>query len=1046
MDDLGITDLLAASSWATNSGEVVDPQGFDTFANVGGFLQRFRGIGQTGGQQRDFYTNPGLMDSYSLERIDFGRGPNAALFNPGLLTGSQENALAGAQSATSKRARLDRPFKTVRFTGGSWNYLRGELDVNQPLTEKLGVRLNGMWMDREGWRHREFETRHGIAFAATYRIAEKSEIRLAANNDTAHRNNPGIDLFDQLSGWDGRTTFNGPVTNLQFSTTATPGAPVAAGSALTFNGEPQGVNRRGGVYYVYVPGQGTIMNRQNEATTRRADETNRTPLYGPNGVAYVRGAALPFGNGDGTGTPTTTTVNPGIDFRYAQALPPQRFDNAINNSGFRVPSKRDALSTNTPLFRQQNKDINLAFTHQLGKSWFFEIGVDANDTHNRHLQALSTAWARTSLDINQTNPDGTANPYFLQPYNDASLREVHRFVENRTVRANLAHNLDLRRWGRYQFNLNLGSSVRETKHVDQFYSLGLLPDPRMGGGGDEQVRFRYYWNNPDIPYAPEALPSSVFTRTFAANNNTWTTATRQVTPRWVPTNWSQTKEKIDYVALATAARYFDNKLIFVLSPRLDRYDQRVKQNPVLGDLPNNWNQKPFELYRPEAPADYSTLTYTSTTGATGLAAATRPRQNTIDPTTGVAYVNNNGVQDRNPAFNSFRFRDDYSPPKVSGDNISGSYGFVYRPRSNLALLVNHATSYVTPLANNFDLHGDIVEPRTGKGWDFAVMWELFDRQLTIKTTYFKNEENRVRIDPPIKGPINSLLSRNAANDATTDGRNRQGISDIVGTDYQSQKTSGFELEVTGRITKNWRILANAGTNKVVTFDRYTQARQFLADNSEAYVRVLQDAGGRLNTSVRPNGAPGVAEADPNITPLIPAERTNAVNDFNNIWIQAGVINNDRPLTSEDSVVFNLSTDYTIPYTFLKGLRVGVSSQWKGRQFVGYRTADTIVDSSGAVVLQYPDGAADSNAVYFKMPMDVSANAHYRWKLKDRREIDFTLRIRNLLNGQAVYYGGSNLIARPPNGDLTAPNRTSVPARLGGFQVPISVQLTTALKF
>jgi hypothetical protein len=1047
MDDLGIIDLQAASAWATNSGEVVDPQGSDTFANVGGFLQRFRGIGQTGGQQRDFYTNPGVMDSYSLERIDFGRGPNAALFNPGLLTGSQENALAGAQSATSKRARLDRPFQNVRATLGSWNFTRGELDINQPINSKLGFRLNGMWMDREGWRHREFESRHGVAVATTYRISPKSEIRLVANNDTTRRNNPGIDIFDQLSGWDGKTTFNGPVTNLQFSTTATPGAAVATGSALTFNGEPQGVNRRGGVYYVFVPGQGAIMNRQNEATTRRADETNRVPMYGANGVAFVRGSALPFGNGDtSSSTPSTTTVSPGIDFRYAQALPPERFANAINNSGFRVPGKRDALSTDTPLFTQHNKDVNLAFTRQFGDAWFFEIGIDANDTHNRHLQALSTAWARTSLDINQTNPDGTANPYFLQPYNDAPLREVHRFIENRTVRANLARNLDLGSWGRYQLNLNTGSSIRHTQHLDQWYSLGLLPDPRMGSGSDEQVRFRYYWNNPQIPYTPEVLPASLVTRTFATNNNTWTTGTRQAAPRWVPSNWNETKEKIDYAALAAAARFFDNKLIFVLAPRFDRYYQHVKQSPVFGDLPLDWNQRPFEHYRPDAPADYARLTYTSITGATGLAANTRPRQNTIDPTTGVAYVNNNGVQDRVAAYNGFRFRDDYSPPTVSGDNISGSYGVVYHARRNLSLLTNYATSYVTPLAGNFDLRGNIVEPRSGKGWDFAVMWELWDRQLTIKTTYYRNEENNVRIDPPIKSPINSLLSRNAATDPTTDGRNIQGISDIVGTDYQSQKTSGLELEVVGRITKNWRVLANVGTNKVVTFDRYTLARQFLAENTEAYVRVLQDAGGMLDTTQRPNGAPGLAVINPAVTPAIAAERGNAITDFNNIWTQAAVVNNDRPLTSEDTLVYNASTDYTFSTTFLKGLRLGVSSQWKGRQFVGYRTADTIVDSTGAVILEYPQGAADSNAVYFRMPVDVSASASYRWKLKNRREIDFTLRVRNLLNGQAVYYAGGNIIARPPGGDLTAANRDSVPARLGGFQVPISFQLTTTLKF
>jgi hypothetical protein len=66
------------------------------------------------------------------------------------------------------------------------------------------------------------------------------------------------------------------------------------------------VNRRGADYYVWDPfsGQNLIMNYQNEATTRRADETANTPIYA-NGVLYVRSltpagaAALPFGNGGG---------------------------------------------------------------------------------------------------------------------------------------------------------------------------------------------------------------------------------------------------------------------------------------------------------------------------------------------------------------------------------------------------------------------------------------------------------------------------------------------------------------------------------------------------------------------------------------------------------------------------------------------------------------------------------------------------------------------------------------------------------------------------
>lgn len=1050
MDSLAITDLQGASSWATNSGVTVDPQGSDAFANVGGFLQRFRGITVAGGQQRDFFNNPGTMDSYSLERVDFGRGPNAALFNPGLLTGSSDNALTGVQSAQSKRARLDRPFETVRLRVGSWDYYRGEIDVNHPVNEKFAFRLNGVRFDREGWRTQEFEKVKGIALAATYRLAQKTEIRVSANNDTTRRNVPGLDVWDQISGWDGQTVFEGPVTNQQFSTTATPGALVSGGRTLTFNGEPQGVNRRSGVYYVYVPGAGQVMNFQNEAVTRRGDETTRTPIYA-NGTVYTRNGsttALPYGNGGSQGTTPSilSTPDTNVDFRDAINLPADRFARAIANSNFRIPADNFAISTGEPLFTQWNKDANIAFTHQIGRDWFFEAGFDLNDTHNRHLNALTGGWARTALDLNRYTPDGASNPYFLQPYNDATLRETHRLISNRSVRLNLAHNRNLGKWGSYQFNLNMGRTDRDTDHYDRMYGLGLLPDPRMGSGSDEQVRFRFYWSNPDLSYSPTAVPASLFRRDFSTDNNTWTTSTQQVRPRWVPLNWQNFDEKVEYVALATAARFFDNKLVFVLSPRYDRYYNHTKMNPVFGDLPINWDGQPNRIYRPDAPADYTTLTYDSITGAKGLAATTRPRQNTINPVTGLPYVNNNGVQDRNPAYAAYRFRDDYNPPIVEGGKLSGSYGFVYHLRPWFSLLANYGTSYATPLPNNFQLGGEIVNPREGRGRDLAIRAEFFERRLAVKLSHFVNEEEFVRIDPPIKSPINGLLSRNSASDPTTDGRNQRGVSDIIGTDYQSQKTSGFELEIVGKITRNWRILANVGTNEVVTFDRYPLALDFLRGNSDLFVQVLQDAGGMLDTSQHPNGAPGVAVVNPAVTPAIASERTNAITDFNNIWTQAGVILNDRPLATENGLVVNLNTDYTIQSGLARGLRVGVAAQWKGDQFIGYRTGDTIVDSAGNVVLAYPEGATDDNRIFFKMPIDVSLTAAYRWKLKDRREIECSLVVRNVLDRDATFYAGSSEALRPTDGDMNSRTRTGVAGRLGGFQVPRNLLFTTTLRF
>jgi len=44
-------------------------------------MYSIRGVTLNAGQQRNFFLNGSLGDTYNVDRIDFGRGPNAVLFN-----------------------------------------------------------------------------------------------------------------------------------------------------------------------------------------------------------------------------------------------------------------------------------------------------------------------------------------------------------------------------------------------------------------------------------------------------------------------------------------------------------------------------------------------------------------------------------------------------------------------------------------------------------------------------------------------------------------------------------------------------------------------------------------------------------------------------------------------------------------------------------------------------------------------------------------------------------------------------------------------------
>src|SRR5688500_3692783 len=173
---LGITDLQEATLWSTNGSPVVDAQGADQFAAPS--MYNIRGQVINAGQQRNFFTTAATADTYNTERIDFGRGPNAVLFNTGA-----NSVLGGGISSQTKRARVDRDLTTLAVTVGSWDNYRATIDWNKRLTDKFALRLNTMWQDRQGYMDHEFEKRKGITFAGTYRFTQKTEVRFEVLHD-----------------------------------------------------------------------------------------------------------------------------------------------------------------------------------------------------------------------------------------------------------------------------------------------------------------------------------------------------------------------------------------------------------------------------------------------------------------------------------------------------------------------------------------------------------------------------------------------------------------------------------------------------------------------------------------------------------------------------------------------------------------------------------------------------------------------------------------------------------------------------------------------
>ncbi len=1045
---LGITDIQEAALWSTNGAPVIDAQGADQFAVPS--MYNIRGQVINAGQQRNFFTTAATGDTYNTERIDFGRGPNAVLFNTGA-----NSVLGGGISSQTKRARMDRNFDTLGVTYGSWDYYRFTLDVNRKLTEKLAVRANLLWQDKQGYMDHEFEKRKGVTMDGTYRFTNKSELRFEVIHDKIARTRPTFPAFDRLSGWDGATVFDAPITNAQLT-------------ALGVNGERQGIERLGNDY-VFVPGVDTIMNWTNMARTRRGDSTPNVPLY-VGGNVYTRNGnseLLSFGNWAAQARPATPSVTQNGDqvpFGWNFDLPDNRFDRALANSKFRIPGKTFTNMPEDATYVSWDKSASLGFTHQFNDRLFFETNATYDRYHERILNNIN-GFRDSFVDINKNLPNGQPNPHYLDIYGQGQERINERWIDNAGVRASLNYILDLEKWGNYTFNLTGAFTRLERDRRQSVASVATDADPR--GWQGQAINIREYWSDTARTFAADHLPTSFFNRVADSTGNNFTTSTQPIAPRWVLNDWGDETETQQQGIFAMAGRYFRNKLIFSGGVRADNWKREVRSRlNGFGYLPVNpgWDGATLDdrYWRSNAPADWKTLTYTpkdaagNSTSSVPLLAVDRPT------VTGI-----NGVNTANPLYANDRFRNDYNAPvrKSSGFNTTAS--IVYHLTSWMSLGGSYGDSYAPRTGGAYLLDGSDAEPETGKSYDGVLRLSLFqDRALggidISARTYFNRREN-VLGNPPGFGNFNALMARNDYRDATVNGRNQLGFSDLLGGDYTAQKNKGIEIELSGRITRGWRMTGSLGTGRIDDYDRWKHTQAYFQTRVQDMKAVLEAAGGRLDTTQKPAGstsAPGLAVVNSAITAAFPSEQQNAVNDYNAFWVNLDSIATLKDTIGIKRMTIKFFSDYTVQEGRFRGLRFGLGANYIDHVVAGYRSGDTVANPNYNASLPVTatnrpwmdDPSVDANTpVWIKQPFEFTGTLGYTLRLKSGprfvqgKEIQFHLVIRNLTNWQKVINQDEGVALRAPGGNLSLPYRVAQPSRIGMFQRPINFEFTTTLK-
>jgi hypothetical protein len=535
---------------------------------------------------------------------------------------------------------------------------------------------------------------------------------------------------------------------------------------------------------------------------------------------------------------------------------------------------------------------------------------------------------------------------------------------------------------------------------------------------------RRYWNENSRPYYE---PTSL--RWIDPLNG----VDKTVNPIWGLENdrsdsQQYTKTRFKYAIAAVNAKYLGNRLIFLGAVRGDDFFNYDRQQVISGDYdPVAWDGRTVK-WKADGPADWAALKFIpkdangNPTGPATLA-DTRPRD---------------GNSNRLPQYANDRFKDDYNAPPIEKREVTRSVGAVCHVTKWLSPYLNYAETFNPPSAIQ-RIDSSFLPPTVAKGVDVGLRTSLLNGRLNVNLLTYLNREQDATGSSALSG-LSGLLDANPVGDISTAGRNIRGLGAIpaVNTDLRDREARGYELETVANLTKQWRLSFNVGLPKVYETNGARDSRAYYDKNKATLRQIAIDAGASIDAS-------DVATVDTSIPINNRSPDVNtAVSSYNSLRISRENAVADRRIVQNQPAI-NFYSDYTFGGTKLKGLRLGGGVQYRGKQIIGYRASDTIVNPANPLTaIDDPNVNAYSPVYSPATYYTVVATMGYTLRLEKKREVRFDLRVNNLLNDQGPIFAGSTAL-RPKNGDLTSPARETV-ANVYSYKTPANLSFTTTMKF
>ena len=1042
LDAFNIVDIGEAANFTVGADQWVGDQTDKGYAVGGSGRIRIRGLSAQ--RVKNFFPLDNQTgDSFNVDRVDYARGANAVLFGPG--------GASGVQNTQTKQAIMSRNLTEVRTQVGSFNKYRFTADINRPITDNLAVRANLMLGSKDHWRDRLWEDRKGAHLAATWQVTSKFSIRGEFEYSHVEEAHAVQHWNDYLSAWDGQTYhFDAPLSG--------PGAPTAAFLAKA------GIERANGTFVVRPDYGGRMLNWKNVFRTKganyNANAANTNWLNTPNGRQPIRTIGM---SQEGQLPIDSALSQIGITDQIKWAP-------AMAGSFYQMPKSTDTLNWDdpghdNPTFWQKTRDLALYLNYRVSDNLYFELAGDINDAprfaNNTHRRR--TRWVR--VDISRTLPTGEPNPWFLHPYSDQAEYIAPRSDAYKNVRLQSVYQKETR-FGKLQLGLMGGvqrqySEARSSTLI--IPATWILPDARGWIENGENNEFfsykRIYLDEGDRRWA---YPGNLNGKPVKAVDPT-TGVTQNLTPYWVydsrrDTGVQDAWRNFEFAQVAGNFDLLKNRLILIGAIRRDHTffkQQRIKTpgwNPAgftgITDLSQDWKL-------PDPPKDYWTLTY-QPKNAAGVAtgpvrnADSRPRTNafgTVVPQ--LQYAND-------------KFRDDYNSPPVEKSVNSWSYGAVINVTKWLGVFGNRSSTFNFSSPQQ-DIYNVLVPQPLSESRDLGIRFTLPNNRLAASAAWF----NAYQKGSPTGTPNGFLTNYNAIGDLGPVGdlfnRNRYDFRQFRENNIATTSDTdvrGYEFEVTGNLTPNWRLVLNMSKADAATENYGADAVGFIKANDGLMRQILAD-GGILIDATNNQAFINPALNDP--TKINVDRATAAVNGWN------GLVNTTIPQTLEqnamrtpelgatDRWMWNIATDYRFRSGPLRGLRVGGALNYRPGHVAGRKSGDTIINPANpAQAIDDPTVNA-SNPIYGSAYFMTKLSLSYSVNLKETRRflpktIHFDLNVDNLLDDTDAQYGystgsqnTSEQVFLPRNGNLSDPARYSAPGNVF-YMEPRTYTLTARMEF